>query len=95
MSDEAMPCVQSENADIARISAYTGDGIPEFINILERKVLDGKKKINYLFPHTAQSMLNILYNEAIVEECEYVDDGVRVCAVVDQKIRGRLAKFEV
>lgn len=95
MSDEAMPCVQSENADIARISAYTGDGIPEFINILERIVLDGKKKINYLFPHTAQSMLNILYNEAIVEECEYVDDGVRVCAVVDQKIRGRLAKFEV
>ena len=95
MPDEAMPCVQSENADIARISAYTGEGIPEFVNILERKVLDGKKKINYLFPHTAQSMLNVLYNEAIVEECEYVDDGVRVCAVVDQKVRGRLAKFEV
>lgn len=93
--DEAAPVIQSENADIARISAYTGEGIQEFVNILERKVLDGKKKINYLFPHTAQSMLNILYNEAIVEECEYVDDGVRVCAVVDQKTRGRLAKFEV
>lgn len=95
VADESALGVQSENADIARISAYTGEGVEEFVNILERKVLDGKKKINYLFPHTAQSMLNVLYNEAIVEECEYIDDGIRVCAVVDQKTRGRLAKFEV
>ncbi len=95
ISDDAMLGVQSDNTDVARISAYTGEGIDEFVSILERKVLDGKKKINYLFPHTAQSILNILYNEAIVEECEYVDDGIRVRAVVDQKTRGRLAKYEV
>lgn len=95
MTDESAIGVQSENTDVVRISAYTGEGIDEFVNVLERKVLDGKKKINYLFPHTAQSMLNILYNEAIVEECEYIDDGIRVSAVVDQKTRGRLAKFEV
>jgi len=95
ISDDAVLGVQSDNTDVARISAYTGEGIDEFVSILERKVLDGKKKISYLFPHTAQSILNILYNEAIVEECEYVDDGIRVRAVVDQKTRGRLAKYEV
>lgn len=95
ISDAVGSGIQSENIDAVYISAATGQGIDSFVAKLEEKVLAGKKKVTYLFPHTAQSMLNILYNEAVIESCDYIAEGTRVCAVVDERTRGRLAKFEV
>lgn len=95
MSETMIPGVQSENSDAVFISAVTGEGMDKFVEVLESKVLAGKRKVRYLFPHTSQNVLNILYSEAVVESCDYTDEGAYVCAVVDERTRGRLAKFEV
>ena len=94
-ADVIIPGVRTENSDAVFISAVTGQGLEEFVELLEQKVLLGKKKINYLFPHNSTGMLNILYSEAVVEACEYTDEGARVCAVVDARTRGKLKKFEI
>ena len=95
MTETMLPGVQSENSDAVFISAVTGEGMDKFVEVLESKVLAGKRKVRYLFPHTSQGLLNILYSEAIVESCDYTDEGAHVCAVVDERTRGRLSKFEV
>ena len=95
MTDVMIPGIQSGNSDTVFISATTGQGLERFVEVLEEKVLAGKRKVHYIFPHTEHGVLNILYSEAVVESCDYVDEGVRVCAIVDERTRGRLSKFEV
>lgn len=95
MVETMLPGVQTENSDAVFISAVTGAGMDRFVEVLESKVLAGKRKVKYLFPHTSQGLLNILYSEAVVESCDYTDEGAYVCAVVDERTRGRLSKFEV
>lgn len=77
------------------ISAATGQGVDIFIDRLEQLVQAGKRRVEYLFPHAAHGLVSRLYSEATVESCEYVGDGCRVTAVVDERIRGRLREYEV
>lgn len=77
------------------ISAATGQGVDAFIERLEQLVQAGKRRVEYLFPHAAQGLVSRLYSEATVESCEYVGDGCRVTAVVDERTRGRLREYEV
>ena len=95
MSETMLPGVQSENGGAVFISAVTGDGMDKFVEVLESMVLAGKRKVKYLIPHTSTNLLNILYSEAIVESCDYTDDGACVCAVVDERIRGRMSAYEI
>lgn len=77
------------------ISAATGQGVDAFVDRLEQLVQAGKRRVEYLFPHAAQGLVSRLYSEAAVESCEYVGDGCRVTAVVDERTRGRLHEYEV
>lgn len=77
------------------ISAATGQGVDAFVERLEQLVQAGKSRVNYMFPHSAQGVVNQLYREATVESCEYEGDGCRVAAVVDARTRGRLREYEV
>lgn len=84
----------NDYTDAVRISAATGQGIAQFTEKLEALVLAGKQRVRYLFPHSEQGLLSILYKEAVVEATDYTDDGSIVTAVVDAKTRGRLAAYE-
>ena len=83
------------NQSAVWISAATGQGIDGFVDRLEQLVLAGKRRVSYMFPHSAQGFVSQLYRDAVVESCEYVGDGCRVTAVVDMRTQGRLREFEV
>ncbi len=76
------------------ISAKNGDGIEDFLSLLEKIVLDGKTRVTFRIPNSEQGALNILYKNATVEEVEYGADAVTVIATVDPKTRGMLKKYD-
>ncbi len=81
--------------DAVWISAATGQGVESFVDRLEQLVQAGKRRVEYLFPHSAQGLVSRLYGEATIERCDYVGEGCRVTAVVDERTRGRLREYEV
>ena len=67
------------------ISAYDGRGIDLLLSRLLSIVQAGKRRVEFLIPYSEQGKLSSLYSIATVESVDYAEDGVRVCAVLDQK----------
>lgn len=76
------------------ISAVTGDGIDDFLSLLEKTALAGKTRVTFRIPNSEQGAMNILYKNATVEDVEYGADAVTVVATVDAKTRGMLRKYD-
>lgn len=82
----------SQNA-VVTLSARTGAGMDELTEQLERLCRTGKTIQVFLFPYNEQSALNSLYKLAEIRSTKYVDEGVLVEAVVDEKTKGMLKRF--
>ena len=52
-----------------------------------------KKEYSLLFPYDAQSMLNTLYKNYSVTSAEYIDEGVLVKAILDEKGKGMYSRY--
>ena len=65
------------------------------IGRIEELVNDGKTDEVFLFPHNDQSMVNVLYKNAVILDTEYLAEGVRFKATVDAKVKGMLSKYLV
>ncbi|MBQ7897503.1 MAG: GTPase HflX [Clostridia bacterium] len=91
--EETLGLGKRENAVF--ISASTGDGIDSLIEAVERTILSFKKKSVFLLPHSKAGWLDTLYKNAKVESVDYTEDGIVVCAVVDEKLHGQLREFEI
>ena len=78
---------------IVRISAVTGEGVPLLLEKIEEMVSGGKHTVKLLLPTTAMGVLAQLYEEAVVKEVEYTPDGAEVCAVVDDRLYGKLKAY--
>ena len=76
------------------ISARTGEGIDAMLGALEEMIHQGKSRVRFVIPNAEQSALNILYKQATVESVEYGNEAVSVVAVVDEKTRGMLKKYD-
>ncbi len=88
--------VASENGcEAVFISAKTGEGMDEFQAKLEQITAGGRTRETFLIPHADGASLHLLYTSAHGVETEYVEDGVRVTATVDAKLRGKLAAYNV
>ena len=75
------------------ISALTGQGCEQMVQMLERFVLEGKQRITYFIPNTDGGALNTLYKNATVESVEYGAEGMTVVALADAKVRGMMKKY--
>ena len=85
LSEELLP---SENDDTVILSGVTGRGIDRLLCLVEQTVQKFKKKYTLLIPYSNQSALSALYNNYTVESVDYVDDGILVSCVLDEKGRG-------
>jgi GTP-binding protein HflX len=77
------------------VSAKTGYGIDELLNIITEKIRQNKKKVKLLIPYDKQSLLNALYNEYVVEGTEYGDDGVLCEVILDARGLGLYKKYTI
>ncbi len=78
-----------------KISAKTGDGIDELMQLIENTVHNGKIKCKLNIPYSSQSILNALYNSYTVDNVEYTDLNITATAILDEKGRGQYAEYIV
>ena len=82
-----------KNEDTVFISSKTGEGIDELLERITLELSKLKKEYTLLFSYDAQSSLNSLYKGYSVSNAEYIDEGVLVKAVLDEKGKGMYSRF--
>lgn len=75
------------------ISAKTGFGTEKLLAAVEDMLASLTKKAVFLIPFSAHNAVNTLYKSATVLSTEYLDDGTRVEALVDDKTLGRFRDY--
>lgn len=77
------------------ISAKTGQGCDLLTSAIERVIHEGKVRVRFVIPNSEAGALNKLYANAVVEEVEYGENDITVFAVVDERARGMMKKYDV
>ncbi|MDL2287725.1 GTPase HflX, partial [Eubacteriales bacterium OttesenSCG-928-G02] len=71
--------IESDNEfipkDAVRVSAKTGSGMENFLNILNDLVNAGKKRVEIFIPHSRAGEVNSIYKNMTVLTCDYTDEG--------------------
>ena len=89
--EEFRPCAPADSTYVT-ISAKTGDGIESLKEAMEAVVSEGKTKEVFTLPPSRGDLLNYLYANANILDCDYTAEGTVVTAVVDKKTKGFINK---
>lgn len=77
------------------ISAKEGTGIEELFEALDEALSHLNRSATLLIPYEDSGVLNVLYEQAIVQSKEFTPDGIEVCALLTQALSGQLAAYIV
>ena len=83
----------SSGAKYAFISAATGEGIEDFVSILEELCSAGKRTVKATLPQSEGALLGLIYKDGENVEVEYTTDGIEVTVTCDEKLYGKLKRF--
>ena len=86
---------KGDAADTVFVSGVTGQGIDDLLSEIERTVQRFKKKYRLLVPYTNQSIVSTLYNNYTVSSTDYLDEGISVEVILDERGRGVYGKYIV
>ena len=78
--------------DICAISAKTGEGVPQLLEMIDARLDKGKRKVVLHLPYDKGGLLDMLYREARVDAVEY-GETIDVTAVCGPKVMGRVEPF--
>ena len=85
--------IYSEGEDTVIVSGVSGQGIDRLLSAIEDTIHKFKKKYSLLIPYSNQSVLSSLYNGYSVESVDYLDEGISVCVILDERGRGMYGKY--
>ena len=89
------PIGEVEGEDTVILSGVTGEGIDRLLNLVEETIHKFKKKYSMLIPYSNQSSLSSLYDNYTVSNVEYIDEGISLEAILDERGRGMYSKYIV
>ena len=93
-TDAAQGLIRLRNKDnVVAISALDGRGVPDLVDKLELLALGGKRMCVLMIPMNKQGLVAQLYAASAVEDVEYLENGVRVVALLDEKLQGRFKDY--
>jgi len=72
------------------VSALTGEGVPELLEMIERVLYSNMLFIKVKLPHSAGRLLNVFYEEGAVESLVHRADGILIHGRIPAS---RLAEF--
>ena len=78
--------------DICLISARTGEGIPHLLEMIDKRLDKGTRRVTLHLPYDKGGLLDMLYREAKVESVEY-SETIDVTAVCGPKTLGQVTPF--
>jgi len=79
--------------NIVCMSAKTGEGAAELLAALSRQLENGKRRVELLLPYAEAGVLEFLHREGSVLSTEYVENGIRVGAVIRPELWGKVRDF--
>ena len=102
---EATPCIRVYNKcdlyfgilphgeNTVCISAKSGEGAAELLQLLSALLDRGKRQVKLLLPYDRAGLLDRLNREAAVLRTEYTDAGIEVEAIVPPELFGRVKDY--
>ena len=102
---ESTPCIRVFNKcdayfgilphgeDIVCISAKSGEGAAELMQMLSARLDRGKHHVTIKLPYAAASLLDSLNRDAAVLKSEYTEDGIEVEAIVPPELFGKVKAY--
>ncbi len=75
------------------VSARTGEGTAELIELIVQQLGVGKKQVKLRIPYDKGGLVELLHREAGVLSVEYKDDHIAVEAVIKPELWGRVRDF--
>lgn len=75
------------------ISAKLGIGLPELLQEIERKLLEGYFTIELLLPYDKGNVENLLREKGRVQSVKYEEDGIHITAEINQELLQRCKDF--
>lgn len=77
------------------ISAKKNIGLDKLFTAMEQLLSRGKHQARLLIPYENGAVLDLLHREAQILNTEYVPDGALLEAIVDDKLYGQIAAYQV
>lgn len=87
------PITDVEGDQNVILSGATGDGIDRLLGLIEDTIHRFKKKYRLIIPYSNQSVLSALYDNYTVDNVEYIDDGISVEVILDERGRGMYSRY--
>ena len=91
-SDLAFSGERAKEEDSVSISAKTGEGIDKLMELIDKKLDKGTRRVTLHLPYDKAGVLDSLYREAKVESMEYAET-VDVVAVCNPRLLGQLRDY--
>ena len=89
------PIELDESDDTVILSGATGQGIDRLLSLIENEIHRFKRRYNLLIPYSNQSIVSSLYNSYTVGDVNYLDEGISVDVILDERGRGLYGKYIV
>lgn len=83
----------TDNESSVFVSGATGEGIDRMLLMIEEAIHKFKKKYSLLIPYSNQSVLSALYDGYTVDNVNYVDEGITLEAILDERGKGLYGKY--
>ena len=90
--DQWIGDIRPHGEDIVSISAKTGEGLPQLIAAIGKRLDSGAKRVTVHLPYDQGGLLDKLYQEAKVEQVEY-SQTIDVTAVCTPRTMGQIKQF--
>ena len=90
--DLAFSGQRTAGEDTVSISAKTGEGVPELLACIDKKLDKGTRRVTLHLPYDKAGLLDGLYREAKVESLEYAA-SIDVVAVCPPKVLGQVKDY--
>ncbi len=93
-SDIYVGDIRPHGEDIVSISARTGEGLPELLRMIGKRLDGGQHRVQLALPYDKGGVLDMLYQEAKVEKVEY-GAAIDVTVVCSEKTAGQIKDYIV
>lgn len=91
-SDLAFSGERAKEEDSVAISAKTGEGIPELLELIDRKLDKGTRRVTLHLPYDKTGLLDGIYRDGKVESIAY-SETVDVVAICTPRLLGQLKDY--
>lgn len=89
------PRPEGNYTDYISISAKTGEGMEEFIDLLSDALPGKKREITVLIPYTNSKDAALLHDGEVILSEDYTDAGIKITLLADDALYPKLKKWEV